>query len=179
MGLEFLPGRRTVDGYSQYHDESNFGARIATVGAGQLVGELALLNDGTRTATVQCTEHCEFLVIRRTDFDNILKEEMVQKGDEKLKFLMQHMPGMRDVPVPKPGTRPHASYFFRKARYLKGHVFLQQGMPAETEIYVVLKGTVEFFRSEVKVDLGLLPSTAESRVKLINSRSSPRLKDVK
>ncbi len=99
------------------------------MGGGRLFGELALLNDQCRSATVRCLEESRFMVIRRSDFDAVLEEEMVRKGDKKLRFLMDHLPGMRDVAVPKPGAKPtaHASHFFRKATCPRGHPFLQQG----------------------------------------------------
>merc|ERR1719446_1350830 len=119
-----LSGIRTVEGFSTYNEESTFGTQIGVLGPGTLIGELALLNDQQRMATIRCVEDTDFLVIRRCDFDNILKEEMVQKGDEKLRFLMGHVPGMRDVPVPKQGAKqPHASYFFKHETFQRGHRF--------------------------------------------------------
>merc|ERR1719335_1012354 len=101
-------------------------------------------------ATVRCLQDTDFLVIRRCDFDTILKEEMVRKGDEKLRFLMAHMPGMRDVPVPKSGTKqPHASYFFKKLTFKRGHRFFQEGTVAEPSVFVVYRGSVECRRSEL------------------------------
>ncbi|CAE7306902.1 unnamed protein product, partial [Symbiodinium pilosum] len=52
---------------------------------------------------------------------------MVKKGDEKLRFLMRHLPGMKEVPVPKPGGKPHASYVFKHMKFPRGHTFLVQG----------------------------------------------------
>ncbi|CAE8602124.1 unnamed protein product [Polarella glacialis] len=117
--LDFLPGQKTVDGFSRYHEDTVLGSNVAKFGPGNVVGELALLNEQPRTASIQCLADCEFLVIRRTDFDNVLKEEMVRKGDEQLRFLMEHLPGMREVPVPKPASKPHASFYFRKAKFFR------------------------------------------------------------
>jgi len=163
--LDFLPGHKTVDGFSRHHEDSSLGREVAKLGVGNVVGELALLNDQPRSASVQCTSDCEFLIIRRTDFDNILKEEMVKKGDEKLRFLMEHLPGMREVAVPKPGGKPHASYLFRRAKCTRGHTFLVQGTAAEPHIWAVFKGAVEFRRAE----------TLRSDIKGQGEQSMPQL----
>lgn len=143
-------GIKTVEGFSTYGEESRFGTQIGTLGPGTLIGELALVNDQTRSATVRCGQDTDFLVIRRSDFDNILKEDMVRKGDEKLRFLMEHVPGMRAVAVPKSGTKqPHASYFFTKSSFTRGHNFFNEGSVAEQSIMVIYKGSAECRRKEL------------------------------
>lgn len=146
---DFLPGQKTVDGFSRYHDDINLGNRVSKLPAGSVLGELALMNDQPRLASAKCLEDTEFFVIRRNDFDNILKEEMVKKGDEKLRFLMLHLPGMKDVPVPKPGGKPHTSYMFKHCKFPRGHTLLSQGKIAEPGLWVVYRGAVEFRRAEV------------------------------
>lgn len=165
-----VSGIRTVEGFSLYNEESKFGKQIGVLGPGTLVGELALINDQPRSASIKCIEDTEMLVIRRSDFDNILKEEMVRKGDEKLRFLMAHVPGMRDVPVPKSGTKqPHASYFFKKLTFKRGHRFFQEGTVAEPSIIVLYKGSVESRRSELA-----LPGMGSP---LPSSSSTPALRE--
>merc|ERR1712217_135018 len=89
---------------------------------------------------------------------------MVRKGDEKLRFLMERMPGMREVAVPKPGTKPHASYFFKQSRFPRGHTFfMQDSVAIEPAIYVVVRGSVEFFRA----DSGGDESSSSSKEKLL------------
>ena len=74
---------------------------------------------------------------------------MVKKGDEKLRFLMRHLPGMKEVPVPKPGGKPHTSYIFKHTKFSRGHSFLVQGQVADPGLWVVYRGSVEFRRAEV------------------------------
>ena len=45
---DFLPGQKTVDGFSRYHDDQNLGNRVSKLGAGHVLGELALMNDQPR-----------------------------------------------------------------------------------------------------------------------------------
>jgi len=161
-------GMRTVEGFSTYNEDTKFGTQIGVLGPGTLLGELALLNDQPRSASVRCDMDTDFLVVRRADFDNILKEDMVSKGDEKLKFLMAHVPGMRDGPMPKLGTKqPHASYYFKKANFPRGHSFFREGSVAEPSIIVMYKGSAECRRSE------LAPCGAGSA--LPSSASTPAL----
>jgi len=44
------------------------GKKVATLGAGSVVGELSLLDHGPRTATVVCESDCQLLVISRGSF---------------------------------------------------------------------------------------------------------------
>ena len=41
---------------------------------GQSFGELALLNDSPRAATIQCINECIFAVIERKDYKRVLKQ---------------------------------------------------------------------------------------------------------
>jgi CRP/FNR family transcriptional regulator, cyclic AMP receptor protein len=50
------------------------GRKIATLGAGTVVGELSLLDHGPRTATVVCETDCELLVIDQRHFRAVLED---------------------------------------------------------------------------------------------------------
>jgi len=138
---------KTEEGFSFYHEHSDLGPRVAILTAGSLFGELALLNEEGRNASIQCIDDCRFLAISWQDFDEVLKADMSQKKAEMIEFMKSHIPGMRDLRMPR-GGRPHASYFFRKETFARGHVFLTQGSPAETAFYLVCKGAVEFLYRE-------------------------------
>merc|ERR1719329_1235776 len=73
---------------------------------------------------------------------------MIRRQTEKTEFLRGHVPGMREMHAPRPGSRAHASYLFKPASYPKGHVFIRQGEVAEDSIFVVYKGSVEICRAE-------------------------------
>lgn len=51
------------------------GEHIATVGAGDFIGEVGLLGGGPSTATVRCTELTRTLTLRRERFWEVLEEE--------------------------------------------------------------------------------------------------------
>lgn len=142
------PLKSTVEGFSGYNEWSNLGSQVAVFGPGKLLGELALINDGYRGATCKLLQDTDFLVISRRNFDRILKEEFEKAQKEKLEFLVKHVPGVRELPLPKPGARPHASYFFKKHTHTRGYTFLTQGVQQEDCIYVVVSGSVEIQRRE-------------------------------
>jgi len=50
------------------------GRKIANVGAGSMVGELALLDNGPRTASVVCETEVDVLVINQRHFHGILHD---------------------------------------------------------------------------------------------------------
>ncbi|NND74966.1 MAG: cyclic nucleotide-binding domain-containing protein [Ilumatobacter sp.] len=50
------------------------GRKIATLGAGDVVGELSLLDHGPRTATVVCATDCSLLVIDQRRFLAVLDD---------------------------------------------------------------------------------------------------------
>jgi len=53
--------------------EATEGTRtVATIGPGKVVGELAMLTDAPRSATVRATEPCEALELHRADLDAVL-----------------------------------------------------------------------------------------------------------
>lgn len=47
---------------------------LARLGTGQIVGEMAMLSDGPRTASVQATEDCNLIVISRQQFQDKMRD---------------------------------------------------------------------------------------------------------
>ena len=50
------------------------GKKVATIGEGNVVGELSLLDHGPRTASVICETECDLLVISQRHFLGVLDE---------------------------------------------------------------------------------------------------------
>ena len=50
------------------------GKKVATLGAGTMVGELSLLDHGPRTATVTCESDCTLMLITQRHFSAVLDE---------------------------------------------------------------------------------------------------------
>ena len=82
-------------------EEGGEGRELATLEAGSLFGEAALLTDAPRNATVRALEPCELLALRRTDLLEIIGEDR-HAGDRMLELLR-----LRDRPRQKPGVEAH------------------------------------------------------------------------
>lgn len=146
VGKDFAR-KKTAEGFSTYHEGSSIGKRCAVFGVGKLFGELALMQSQPRSATVKCTKDTEVLVICKHNFEVVLKDELAKSQREKIKFLCNHVPGMRDLPPPRPG-KADPSYFFKKASFCRDHEFFTQGSLAPDTLYIVWRGSVEFRRYE-------------------------------
>ena len=63
---------------------------VGELGAGATFGDLALLNDDKRRATIVCKEDCEFLKLDKTDFKKILMESCKENWAQSNGILSQH-----------------------------------------------------------------------------------------
>ena len=63
---------------------------VGELGAGATFGDLALLNDDKRRATIVCKEDCEFLKVDKTDFNRILMESCKDTWTCSNAILSQH-----------------------------------------------------------------------------------------
>ena len=63
---------------------------VGELGAGATFGDLALLNDDKRRATIVCKEDCEFLKVDKTDFKKILMESCRENWAQSNGILSCH-----------------------------------------------------------------------------------------
>eukprot|EP00434_Breviolum_minutum_P007011 symbB.v1.2.006185.t2/scaffold367.1/size382069/18 len=79
-----------------------------------------------------------------------MKEEQKRCDEERLAFLETHLPGMKEALLSSEKSLPKgkAAISFKQAVFCKGHVFLKQDETAEDITYILVKGSVEFLRSE-------------------------------
>lgn len=61
---------------------------ILKISTGGSFGELALINDEPRAATVKTLSECAFGVLKQKDFMRILKKAIDQHNDKKLDFFL-------------------------------------------------------------------------------------------
>lgn len=155
-------------------DDSDLGSKICSLGSGALVGEMGLMNDEPRAASVRCLENSEFLVINRHDFMSCLNAEMQRAREEKDNFLLTHLPGMRRLKSSKNDGRTQVFYLFEKKRVPFGHVFLQQGSIQEDAVFIVFDGNVEFRHHEQPTSASVprLNRKLSASAHRVNSKSS-------
>lgn len=63
-------------------DERYYDAQVALLEEGSLFGEVALLHDIPRQASIVTTTDCEFLKMSKDDFNNVMKATIRKKWDE-------------------------------------------------------------------------------------------------
>ncbi|XP_052078813.1 uncharacterized protein LOC127716609 [Mytilus californianus] len=75
-------------------------AFVKTVGqlvAGDTFGEIALIEGGPRTASVVCKTTCEFLVVQKHDFDDVIKAPLLREKENHIEFC-KSLPFLKDFP---------------------------------------------------------------------------------
>lgn len=128
-----------------------FGNQVTTLGHGAIFGELALMRNQPRSATITCVENCELFVIKRADFDAVMKVEMNKINIWKCKFLMEYLPGMKSLTPPRVAK---SLYLFNKVTVPRGHKFLTQGITSKKCVSVLTRGMVSLSRREGKFNDG-------------------------
>mmetsp|Transcript_3682 Transcript_3682/g.9353 ORF Transcript_3682/g.9353 Transcript_3682/m.9353 type:complete len:560 (+) Transcript_3682:52-1731(+) len=158
------------------HRSMDLGPPLEVVSGGSVVGEQSLLKGQARACSVVCAEDCDCLVIHREEFDRMLKKDMRRMEEEKQKFLMRHVPGLRDAPAAPSSRINSAMQLFTRSFYPSGFKFLMQGHVAKEEaIYVIADGRIEFTHIiPVKETAEKFPTKEESISKQ-HAMRSPRV----
>lgn len=63
---------------------------VNEIGPGAFFGELALLHEGKRKATIICKQYSEFLTINREDFDVILRQSHAVEWHTRMEIVSSH-----------------------------------------------------------------------------------------
>mmetsp|Transcript_51570 Transcript_51570/g.120269 ORF Transcript_51570/g.120269 Transcript_51570/m.120269 type:complete len:591 (+) Transcript_51570:52-1824(+) len=153
---EYLEYQQTAEGFGHRAEEMILGRFCDTVAAGKLFGEIGFHGDKERRPlSAKCLEDTVCVVIRKEQYNRARREESKRVEEERLQFLGEHLPGMREALAAgqteksSPKGKAASPFAFRQATYSKGHVFLKQGELAEDITYVVVSGHVEFQRHEL------------------------------
>lgn len=108
---------------------------VKTLGPGTSFGELALLDNRPRAATIRCKENCEFAVLDKQHFDAILKEKEQRKLFENIDFLssMRVFHGI--------GFSGLKSLFYHceEMKALRKQIIYKQGDNADS-VYIIREG---------------------------------------
>lgn len=144
---------QTAEGHCHHAEEMSLGTLSDTLSPGKLFGEVCFRSvEGKerRPVSAKCLEETCCVVIRKQVFTRAMKEEQKRCDEERLAFLETHLPGMKEALLSSEKSLPKgkAAIAFKQAVFCKGHVFLKQDETAEDITYILVKGSVEFLRSE-------------------------------
>ena len=108
---------------------------VKVLSAGESFGELALLNNSPRSATVKCLEPCYLAVIVQRDYKKILRSDAEKTVKERVEIL-KHLPIFNEV---SETSLKCLGYLLTEASYKKGQVVYLENSAIDN-IYFVKSG---------------------------------------
>jgi CRP-like cAMP-binding protein len=137
--------RTTYEGSATYYRDESLGQWMTTLSAGACFGEMALIREKVRIASVKCLEPCDLLVVRKDNFNAYIKAEVLRDCYERMLYFQRNIVGFADAGS---STALHPSYHFEKRICKEGHCFLTEGTVVEPCIWVIINGEVTLQRKE-------------------------------
>ncbi|KAL1512937.1 hypothetical protein ABEB36_002436 [Hypothenemus hampei] len=107
-----------------------------TVGPGTMFGEVALIHGISRTATITTTVPCELLMIKKEDFDIVLKETVWKAWEEITKIMNRYSYFKNWNSV----IKRECSIISRTKTYTADQIILGDGIGLPTYSYLITKG---------------------------------------
>lgn len=117
---------------------------INTLKEGDFFGELALINNKPRTATVEAAEVCYLAVVSKKDFKKILCTDAVKSLEERVTFL-KNLPAFTEV---SKLSLQKFVYNFSEVTYKKDQKVFDEADLADS-IYFVKSGEIKICRRDV------------------------------
>lgn len=115
---------------------------LAILDNGHSFGEVALIEQKPRLATIRCLQDSHFAVLSKKDFNKVLGIIERKKYNEKIQFL-------RSLPYFSQLTRASLGkliYQFTDIKTLKDQILFREGEPSDF-VYLVKEGQFEVSRS--------------------------------
>uniref|UniRef100_A0A669CM54 cGMP-dependent protein kinase n=1 Tax=Oreochromis niloticus TaxID=8128 RepID=A0A669CM54_ORENI len=113
------------------------GMKLCTMGPGKVFGELAILYNCTRTATVQTLTHVKLWAIDRQCFQTIMMRTGLIKHAEYMDFL-KSVPTFQSLPEE---TLSKLADVMEETHYSDGEYIIRQGARGDT-FFIISKGKV-------------------------------------
>jgi len=114
------------------------GAKLRTMGPGKVFGELAILYNCVRTATVRAVQDCKLWAVDRVGFQTIMMKNGLIKRAEYMAIL-QNIPSFSDLPE---STISRLADVLDEGRYQTGQYIIRQGARGDT-FYIITQGKVK------------------------------------
>ncbi|XP_066303706.1 cGMP-dependent protein kinase 1-like isoform X7 [Branchiostoma lanceolatum] len=119
------------------------GNKLCTMGPGKVFGELAILYNCTRTATVRALTKAKLWAIDRQCFQAIMMKTTLQKQQEYIEFLTS-VPTFKDLPEE---TISKIADVLEECIYHEGEFIIRQGAIGDT-FFIIKKGIVNVTRTD-------------------------------
>ncbi|XP_019635421.1 PREDICTED: cGMP-dependent protein kinase 1-like isoform X4 [Branchiostoma belcheri] len=119
------------------------GNKLSTMGPGKVFGELAILYNCTRTATVRALTKAKLWAIDRQCFQAIMMKTTLQKQQEYIEFLTS-VPTFKDLPEE---TISKIADVLEECIYHEGEFIIRQGAIGDT-FFIIKKGMVDVTRTD-------------------------------
>lgn len=144
--------------------------QAAMLGPGAAFGELALINNQPRAATIRANTALTLAVLQKDDYDRILKTTQDGQLREKVKFL-------RTFPLFCDWTQIALSkltYFFLEITYKKGDIVYAEGSPVN-DVFFLKSGEFQVIFTQLSKLMAVrdLPNERFPRVKGRKPKSRP------
>jgi cGMP-dependent protein kinase len=117
------------------------GQKLSTMCAGKVFGELAILYNCTRTATVQALTQCKLWAIDRAVFKAIMMRTGMQKHADHVEFL-RSVPALKNLPTETLNT---IADVLEEVHYENGTYIIRQLARGDL-FYIITKGKVRVTR---------------------------------
>lgn len=128
----------TVEGFSTFTEESNLGDQVNTLEAGSVFGEVALLSEAPRSASIRCSADCELLLFNARVFRKVLSEFV---DVAKVVGLLQSVDFFHKMEETSPGVIHKLAKTAEFTTELKGQVIFRQNDPGK-DAFILVKGQV-------------------------------------
>jgi CRP-like cAMP-binding protein len=117
------------------NQEESTSIEVASLGAGTSFGELALLRDATRAASIQCVEPSIVAILSKSDYKRILGSFQEKQINDKIEYLYGLPPFKKWSKV----SLMKLSYYFTEKEVRKGTVLYKEGDEL-TNVYIIKSG---------------------------------------
>jgi len=112
------------------------GEKVITINEikeGEVFGEVALLNNTARTASVVCKDNCELLVIYQQDFDKTVRGPIYKQREEIIDFC-RNMHILKSWPVDMLLNASYANFQYQYFR--KGTIVVKKGLECNFVVFI-------------------------------------------
>ncbi|KAK2149404.1 hypothetical protein LSH36_454g06009 [Paralvinella palmiformis] len=121
------------------------GTKLCTMGPGKVFGELAILYNCTRTASVKAQTKCKLWAIDRQSFQSIMMRSGIRRQKEYTDFL-KSVPKLKDLPEE---ILNQVADNLDECHYTNGEYIIRQGARGDT-FYIIAKGQVKVTKKDKK-----------------------------